>query len=401
MSRLVIVPAGGVAKVGQGYATYATHGDFLHELADCVGGVTLYASVFGPEHPEYAYFSQRLLDPARCVVVPLPGHSREAGGWQLLASYATHLATFLREVAGWRAAIVYSPSVTASLAALAIRLRAPRCRVVTSVWGDWSVLSRHLVQVGLTRRVLNLFQARFILRQERWLVARSVGTMVDGAVLRERYERIGRRVVETIPMMNLVELSGAAVEQPRDPVRVLYVGRLAPGKGLEVLIASLAALRQTRPALTLRVVGGGDRAYVASLEAEVRARRLEDAVSFAGVVPNGPALWEEYRGAAVFVLPSLSEGFPRVVYEAMATATPMVATDVGSVARVIRAGIDGLIVPPDNEPRLRAALESLLDDPDRAAALGRCARAAFDARFPPGRISSSAQQVVALLDGDS
>jgi glycosyltransferase involved in cell wall biosynthesis len=400
VSPLVVVPSGGLARVGSNYATYPTYADFLHELADRVGGLTLYASVFGPEHQEYEYFSQRVLDATWCTVVPLSGHSRGEPGPRLILNYLRQFWNLLRDAGGWQSALLYSPSATTSFAALAIRLRARQCRVVTYVWGDWNVLSQHLPQLGLTRRALNLFQARFIVSQERWLVARSVGTLVTGAVLRERYQGLGRRVVETVPMLDLAGLRAASSKVARDPHRLLYVGRLVDGKGLELLFESIAALKKARPRLALRVVGGGDRAYLAVLEALVRRLGLEATVTFAGVVANGPLLWDEYLQAGVFVLPSLSEGFPRVVYEAMATATPMVVTDVGSVARVVRAGVDGVIVPPGDEARLRAAIAELLDDPERRTAMGRSARAAFDVRFLVDRTPSTAEQVAALLSVD-
>ena len=75
------------------------------------------------------------------------------------------------------------------------------------------------------------------------------------------------------------------------------------------------------------------------------------------------------------MLPSRSEAFPNALIEAMATALPVVATDVGGIPEVVRPGINGRLVPPDDAGALADAVLALMDDPAAAAALGRAARA--------------------------
>src|SRR4029453_8125800 len=94
-----------------------------------------------------------------------------------------------------------------------------------------------------------------------------------------------------------------------------------------------------------------------------------------------PGLAEALAAIDVFVLPSLMEGHPLAVLEAMAAGKPIVATTVGGLAEAMEDGVSGLLVPPGDADALAEAVVSLLRDPERAARLGREARRALEERF--------------------
>lgn len=155
-----------------------------------------------------------------------------------------------------------------------------------------------------------------------------------------------------------------------DRFRLGFVGGLQPYKGLTDLAAALDAM-ETDPVVV--VAGSGP-------ERERLEGRFDAAGVFLGPVPYDqiPALYHEFDA---FVLPSHTEGLPRVVLEAHATATPVVATRVGGVPEVVTDGETGLLC----EPRRPAALASTLDrlasgDVDRER-LGREGRAAVESAF--------------------
>lgn len=164
----------------------------------------------------------------------------------------------------------------------------------------------------------------------------------------------------------------------RDPTRLLFVGTLTRGKGVDVLLDALVRL----PApVHLVVVGHGPQEL--ELHAHAVALGLAPRVTFAGRADDA-ALAEHYRRAACLVLPSRApETFGLVGVEAMSHGLPVVATALGGTAEWLEPERTGLAVPPDDPGALAVALARLLGDPARATALGRAGQDLWARRFRP------------------
>jgi D-inositol-3-phosphate glycosyltransferase len=155
---------------------------------------------------------------------------------------------------------------------------------------------------------------------------------------------------------------------------VLYVGRLAPIKGLETLLDAVALLERRGRRLRLSIVGGEADEPSDSHEAELR-RRIEtlgigDLVGFVGA-QRQEALRTHYVAADVTVLPSHYESFGMVALEAMACGSPVVASRVGGLTTTVRDGVTGFLVPEGDVTALAGRLEALLADADLRWRLGR------------------------------
>jgi len=159
---------------------------------------------------------------------------------------------------------------------------------------------------------------------------------------------------------------------------VLSVGRLSREKAQIDLLEALKLLCETKPDISLRLIIVGDGPERSRVEAV--ADSLGGHVIFAGQVSD---VWPFYAIADVFALPSLSEGSPNVLLEAMVANLPIVATAVGGVPEILVHGVSGLLVPPHRPDALASALRDLLEDPERASEIGRQARAAVEARHDP------------------
>jgi glycosyltransferase involved in cell wall biosynthesis len=172
-----------------------------------------------------------------------------------------------------------------------------------------------------------------------------------------------------------------------DPI-VCSIGRLIPDKGHGYLLRAVAALGD-RPVHVVLVGGGPEEGR---LREEAGRLGLGARLHCLGVRGDAIAV---LKASDVFVLPSLEEGFPVALLEAMACARPVVASAVGGIPAVLADGVTGLLVPPgerwgaeartadaDQAERavagLRAAIGSLLDDPHRARSLGAAARRAVE-----------------------
>lgn len=153
--------------------------------------------------------------------------------------------------------------------------------------------------------------------------------------------------------------------------RVVFVGRLAPQKGVGVLVR--AAARLHTPQVQVVLVGDGpDRA---AIDAEIVRLGLGDRVHVTGFVPHErvPAALAH---ADVFVMPSVYEELGSALVEAQWAGVPVVATRVGGIPDVVEDGVTGVLVPPRDPVALASEVDGLLADRDRARSLARRGQAA-------------------------
>ena len=143
---------------------------------------------------------------------------------------------------------------------------------------------------------------------------------------------------------------------------ILYVGRLDAIKGSRVLLGAVARLRD-RPGLRVIIVGGdqadGDGASLRELAGELG---LNGQLVFAGSILHEELPWY-YNAASVQVIPSYYESFSMVTAEALASGTPVIASDVGGPATLVQHGVTGYLVPPADEAALAERIAEVLDDP--------------------------------------
>jgi glycosyltransferase involved in cell wall biosynthesis len=175
-----------------------------------------------------------------------------------------------------------------------------------------------------------------------------------------------------------------------DAPLVLFAGRLAPQKGVEDLVAAIDLVQYNVPELRVLIVGDGP--LRRRLEATAHAFRLDGMVRFTGHRDDVPRL---LAAADLLVLPSLYEGLPNVVLEAMRFARPVVATAAPGTTEVVDDGRTGLLVPVHDPPALAQAIRTLVQDPERAARLGAAGRARVEAEF---RAETMIEQFAALYE---
>jgi glycosyltransferase involved in cell wall biosynthesis len=168
---------------------------------------------------------------------------------------------------------------------------------------------------------------------------------------------------------------------------VAMVSSLRPEKGHDVALEALRLLLPRFGALRLVVVGDGPlRPWL-----ERAAAALGDRVVLVGYRPDVLAVLD---AADVLLQPSRADAFPTAALEAMAASVPVVATDVGGVAEIVRDGASGaLVAPPPSGPAFAAALAPLLAEPALRRRLGAAGRARFEAEFTAARWAERLRQV--------
>jgi glycosyltransferase involved in cell wall biosynthesis len=241
---------------------------------------------------------------------------------------------------------------------------------------------------GLTRG-WQRFKASRLLADIPHLIANSPGVAADLACLTGRpLTDIAVLPNPTIPP-HLATLAAAAVSHPwlqtRDIPVIIGIGRLSRAKDFPTLIRAFARVRQVRPC---RLIIAGTGRQAAKLQQLTEKLNLAEAVDLIGFVAN-PYAW--LARASVFVLSSRWEGCPNVLIEALATGTPVVATDcISGPATVLQDGRYGRLVAVGDDAALSAAILATLDDPLPAEVLRTAAR--------PYHIENATRAFIHLLE---
>lgn len=175
------------------------------------------------------------------------------------------------------------------------------------------------------------------------------------------------------------------------PLRLVFVGRLHPAKGIPLLVDAVALAVARGSALLLDVVGAGAAEYEARLRGQVGALGLAEHVRFLGHL-EGEAKWRALGRAEVFVLPSNHENFGIAAVEAMACGCAVVISDQVGLAPEVGAAGAGRVVPRELES-LASVLESLAADRASARSMGMRGRALASDRYSWSRTAAELERV--------
>jgi len=171
---------------------------------------------------------------------------------------------------------------------------------------------------------------------------------------------------------------------------ILAVGRLSPEKAFDLLIRSVVELRQSGLPAVLWIAGEGDARN--SLEQLIAELGCGEFVRLMGHVADPREL---YEAADVFALSSIREGLPNVLLEALALETPVVATRIAGVPKLISDELDGLLVPPDDVAALSGALRRLLESSSLRQQFAAAGREKIEASYSFAR---RMEKVAAVYD---
>ncbi len=181
--------------------------------------------------------------------------------------------------------------------------------------------------------------------------------------------------------------------EPAGQVTAAFVGRLLDDKGVRTLMAAHELLSRSGRPIQLRLAGDRDPANPASISLdEIRSWAGRPGVSMLGHVSDIREVWAT---AHIAVLPSRREGLPKSLLEAAACGRPIVATDVPGCREIARAGINALLVPPDDPSALAEALDRLAHDRPMRLRFAAASRGLVEDRFSSAQIG---RETVALYD---
>jgi glycosyltransferase involved in cell wall biosynthesis len=246
------------------------------------------------------------------------------------------------------------------------------------VFSNWVFPAWYDVEVGVSRSIVATLDGRPGAR----LLGKKA-TLVYNAVSLERF-------TEQKPAPHKRLELGLGLSD----VVVGSVGRLSKEKNFSLLLNAIPMVIARKPEVRFLIIGEGP------LGDELRSLAsrlgLTSAVIFAGARSDVDAL---YPLMDLFVLPSLGEGLPSVILEAMASGVPVLATDVGGTRELVLPGGTGWLVPSGNPTALAEGILAALDNPQERINLARKAKADVTARFSVDRIAAEYAELYLKVTG--
>jgi len=261
-------------------------------------------------------------------------------------------------------------------------------------------LARVPAIVATAQLYIDFYQVPTGQRDQRLLMSAMRRVIAVSDEVRERY-----RLTLNVPAEKLVVVrNGIPIPpvRPRDPALraellrgrpdfvVLTPARFHEQKGHAYLLEAAALV----PDATFVLAGEGE--LRPAMEQRARDLGVMDRCVFLGQRPDVPEL---LAAADLFVLPSLFEGLPLSVLEAMAAERPVVATAIGGTDEAVVDGVTGVLVPPRDPAALAAAIHRLRSDPALSSRLARAARARVEAEFSAEAMARGIMQVYDALVG--
>jgi len=345
---------------------------FWDRYLDAFDAVTILARVRRVARADRLW---RRVDDAVVRVHAVPDYQ---GPWQ----YLQRRSSIRRSI---RAAVLQDAAfilrVPGQIGTIAASMLTARHRVLNlEVVGD----PEPVFAVGVNRHPLRAFFRWWYPRNLRRQCARARNVVyVTQAFLQKRYPTGDGRNGEELPVSRGVSdvelgasafaasdvrgddraaaIAAAAVDFSRPPVRLASIGAMnQPYKGFTDLLAAVAICRSHGLNVAVTLIGDGP--LRGQYEQEAQALGIREHVRFAGQLPAGPAVREELDQADIYLQPSLVEGLPRSLVEAMARGCPCIATTVGGIPELLPMQT---LVAPGRPAELAAALKVLACDAAR------------------------------------
>ena len=308
--------------------------------------------------------------------------------------YAVHLTNFpspraVRRLASimrdFRPDIVHTHGGTAGFAGrIAGRIRG--CRVVHTYHAI------HYLHAAFPKKFLLTAVDRLLARITHRLICvaqRDYDAGLHAGVVDPRKTVVIRNGIEIEAFGRIARSRARRDKEERVPV-IGTVGRLHAQKGHRHLIDAARILRERGRSFKVDVIGEGD--LRSELEAMVHDAGLEGIVRLQGSRTDIGSCLARFD---IFVLPSLWEGLPLALLEAMAAGVPVVASAVDGVPEVVEDGVNGILVPRGDAGALAGALERLLDNPGEGRVLAAAAEGTIRERFGVRTMMDSLQRLYA------
>ena len=254
----------------------------------------------------------------------------------------------------------------------------------------------HHLRASEPRQLSGLYRA-----VERRYLASVDGVVCNSTVTQDVVTSLGVDATSTVvapPAGDRFDpaIEPAEIEQRarRRPLQIVFVGNIAPRKGLSTLVDGL---ERADTDAELTVVGRAvDEDYAAAVRRRIADSELESRVQLTGELPD-PELATVLRESHVLAVPSRYEGFGIVYLEGMSFGLPAIASAAGGATDIVTDGDTGILVGPDDPAAIASAVTRLGTDPDRLARMGQRARERYEQHPDWARTASRVRELLATV----
>jgi glycosyltransferase involved in cell wall biosynthesis len=372
--RIAIFPEGPIAFNGSAYCYSKGERLYIDHLSKSFKAVTIVSFVYQPGDDMYLGCSHSAFRSANIDIVELPFNPSARYG---VAGKTVHfLKVFLRMLSAVRRydlLYLFLPSYPSAMAWIIGRIR--RIPHIVYVADDWEQASPCMFKWdGLRSTAFYRLYARLNRWMEQSIGRSAIFSVTAGSQTRKKFKTFGRPVEETTPRITL-SLDDVIEREDTcggEVIKLISVGTLNMDKAQHILVRAFAKAAAGDSRLRLDLVGDGPRMEVLKqLSTELG---VSDRVEFTGYILDESDLYGHYQRADIFVLTSVSEGFPRVIYEAMAMGLPVVTTACGGIPSIVRDKVNGRVLAVDDVGGIAAAILEVASDREQRMRLIRNGR---------------------------
>ncbi len=357
-----VVPEGPIAFDGRNYRYSKGERQYLDNLANYFSELILITFVLRKGDPFYESCIHSPFTASNIKAKEMPGPKNFRTSvlgklWQFLKVFVF----LLKVVPKVDVLYIFLPSYPGALSWVVAKI----FRKVHIVYGadDWEQASESMFK---WRSLKNSWFYSLYLVVNRWMERRIVETasfsVVAGGQLKAKYNEWGCSTYDTSPRMTLsrndvYEREDTCIKKRKV---LINVGGLVHDKAQAYLLEAFSDAKKTNKNLFLKIIGEGP--LLSELKSKAEQLGIVNSVEFVGYVEDEKELYQYLIDADIFVLSSVTEGFPRVLYEAMAHRLPIVTTDVGGIPFLMKDGLNARVIKSGDVDALSEAIIEVVED---------------------------------------
>ena len=350
--KLAIISQVAITYNGQVYQTQDLFGKYVEAFSPYFEEIIIVAPLLSESSRalSYQFKSQNI----SCF--PLSGYQGDSN-LKKITKYINYVKALFKSVRQWDIVYAFIPGYLGLIGFWLAKFRSKLTLIYVA--GDWQAVSTFKIP-RIPKFLIPIYTYLNGVVAQLAISCASL-VLVHGKELFNKYKDKAKRISMSPPRITLSKEDLYFRDDTciSDKIQLLYVGRLSPEKGLPFLIDAVAILKSEEYNVFLNIVGSGE--MQSELETKVEKVRISNCVKFWGYVPNGPMLFDIYKASDIFVIPSLSEGLPRVLYEAMANSVPIIATNVGGIPHLIKDEYNGLIISPASAQAIVSSIKRIIE----------------------------------------